>query len=67
MSKTNGKSLSLFSALASAAATAYALDYVIHNEWGLSLITIRRDAMAAAGLLVFATIVKALVRRNTGS
>jgi hypothetical protein len=67
MSKINGKSLSLFSALASAAATAYALDYVIHTEWGLSPVTIRRDAIAAAGLLVCATVVKALVRRNKGS
>jgi hypothetical protein len=68
MAKTPDKSMSLFSALASAAATAYALAYVAHAEWGVSRIVIREDAIGMAGLLGVAIAAKIILRRkNKGS
>jgi len=59
----------LLTAFASAAATAYALAYVAHSEWGLSRINIREDALALATLLGVALTVKTWLRRknNKGS
>jgi hypothetical protein len=61
--------MSLLTALASAAATAYALAYVAHSEWGLSRTDIRQDALALAALLGVALTVKTWLRRkkNRGS
>ena len=61
--------MSLLTAFASAAATAYAIAYVAHCEWGLSRIKIREDALALAALLGVALTVKTLLRRkkNKGS
>ena len=56
--------MSQFTALVSAIATAFALGYVAHAEWGVALVVIRRDALVVAGVLAFATIVKALIERN---
>jgi hypothetical protein len=56
--------MSLFAAIASAAATAFALDYITHAEWGLSLIVIRRDALVIAGFVTLAMITKALLQRK---
>ena len=56
--------MSLFTALASATATAFALDYMARTEWGLQLVVIRRDALVVAGVLAFATILKALIERK---
>jgi hypothetical protein len=68
MAETPDKSMSLFTALASAAATAYALAYVAHAEWGVSRIVIREDAIGMAGLLAAAICVKVIFRRkNKGS
>ena len=53
--------MSVLTALASAAATAYALAYVAHSEWGLSRIKIREDALALAALLGVALTVKTLL------
>jgi hypothetical protein len=61
------QSVNLLSALASAAATAYALAYVAHSEWGLSRIRIREDALALAVLLGAAMTVRMLLRRSRGS
>jgi hypothetical protein len=68
MAKTPDKSMSLFTALASAAATAYALAYMAHAEWGLSRIVIREDAIGMAGLLGTAIVAGIILRRkNKGS
>jgi hypothetical protein len=68
MAKSPDKSMSLLTAVASAAATAYALAYVAHAEWGLSRIVIREDAMGMAGLLGVAVIARIVFRRkNKGS
>jgi hypothetical protein len=68
MAKPPDKSMSLFSALASAAATAYAVAYVAHAEWGVSRLVIREDAIGMAGLLLAAICVKIIFqRRNKGS
>jgi hypothetical protein len=68
MAKTPDKSMSLFTALASAAATAYALAYVAHAEWGLSRIVIREDAIGMAGLLGAAILARFILgRKNKGS
>jgi hypothetical protein len=64
MERTPDRSMSLFTGLASATATAFALDYMVRAEWGLSLDVIRREALAVAGVLAFATIVKALIERK---
>jgi hypothetical protein len=64
MAKIPDKSMSLFTALASAAATAYALAYMAHAEWGLSRIAIREDAIAMAGLLGAAIVARIVLRRN---
>jgi hypothetical protein len=68
MAETPDKSMSLFTALASAAATAYALAYVAHAEWGVSRIVIREDAIGMAGLLGIVLVAKVMLRRkNKGS
>jgi hypothetical protein len=68
MAKAPDKSMSLLTALASAAATAYALAYLAHAEWGLSRIVIREDAIGMAGLLGIAIIARIVFRRkNKGS
>ena len=53
--------MSLITALASATATAFALDYMARTEWGLTPVVIWRDALVVAGILAFATIVKILI------
>jgi hypothetical protein len=68
MAKTPDRSMSLFTALASAAATAYALAYMAHTEWGMSRTVIREDAMAMVGLLVVAMAARIMFqRKNKGS
>jgi hypothetical protein len=69
MAEPPDQSVSLLTALASAAATAYALAYVAHSEWGLSRIKIREDALALAALLGVALTVTTVLRRkkNKGS
>ena len=69
MEKPPDPSMSLLTALASAAATAYALAYVAHSEWGLSRIKIREDALVLAALLGVAVTAKTVMRRknNKGS
>jgi hypothetical protein len=68
MAKIPDKSMSLFTALASATATAYALAYMAHAEWGLSRIVIREDAIGMAGLLGTAIVARIILRRkNKGS
>ncbi len=59
----------LYLALASAIATAYALAYMAHADWGLSQIRIREDALAAVGLLVVALTAKIVFqgKKNGGS
>jgi hypothetical protein len=64
MEKTPDPSISLMTALASAAATAYALAYITHAEWGLSRVVIREDAMGMAGLLGVAIIAKIVFQRR---
>ena len=61
--------MGLYLALASAIATAYALAYIAHSDWGLSRITIREDALAVVGLLVVAMTVKIVFqgKKNRGS
>jgi hypothetical protein len=61
--------MSLLTALASATATAYALAYVAHSEWGLSRTRIREDALALAALVVVALTAKMVLRgkNNKGS
>ena len=63
------QSVNLLSALASAAATAYALAYVAHSEWGFSSIKIREDALVLAVVLGATMTVRMLLRRrnNGGS
>lgn len=64
MKKTPDNSMSLLTALASAAATAYALDYIAHAEWGFSRIVIREDAIGMAGLLAAAIVAGIILRRK---
>jgi hypothetical protein len=64
MTKPPDRSMSLLTALASAAATAYALAYVAHFEWGLSRIKIREDALALAAVLGIALTTKAVLQRR---
>jgi len=61
--------MSILTALASAAATAYALAYVAHSEWGISRIRIREDALVLAALLGVAVTAKVVLqrKRNKGS
>jgi len=61
--------MSVLTALASAAATAYALAYVAHSEWGMSRIRIREDALALAAMLGVALTVNTLLglKKNKGS
>jgi hypothetical protein len=63
------RSVNLLSALASAAATAYALAYVAHSEWGFSSLKIREDALALAVVLGAIMTARMLLRRrnNKGS
>ena len=64
MANVPEKSMSLFTALASAAATAYALAFISHAEWGLRRIMIREDALGMAGVLGIAIIAKMIFRRK---
>lgn len=61
--------MNMLAALASAPATAYALAYIAHTEWGFSRAHIREDALALAAVLVVAMTAKILLqsRRNRGS
>lgn len=56
--------MSLLTALTSAAATAYALAYVAHAEWGMSRIVIREEAIGMAGLLAVAIVARIIFRRK---
>lgn len=67
MAKTPDTSMSLLTALASAAATAYALAYMAHVEWGLSRLVIREDAIGMAGLVGVAITARMAFRRKKGS
>jgi hypothetical protein len=69
MGKPDDQPMRLFTALASATVTAYALAYIAHFELGLSRLKIREDALAAVGLLVVALTVRIVFRRknNRGS
>jgi hypothetical protein len=67
MSNPPDPSMSLLTALASAAATAYALAYVAHSEWGISRVKIREDALVLAALLGVAMTVKIVLQRKKGS
>ena len=69
MAEPPDQSMRLLTAFASAAATAYALAYLAHSEWGVSRIDIREDALALAALLGVALTVKTWLRRknNRGS
>ena len=60
----NDKSIGLFTALATAAATAFALEYMIHAEWGFRGVTIREDALGIAGLLIVLLGLRAVFTRN---
>jgi hypothetical protein len=64
MANPPDQSMSLLTALASAAATAYALAYVAHSEWGISRTKIREDALALAVLLGLAMAVNIVLRRR---
>jgi hypothetical protein len=61
--------MGILTALASAAATAYALAYVAHSEWGISRIRIREDALVLAALLAVAMTARIVLqrKRNKGS
>jgi hypothetical protein len=69
MAEAPDKSMSLLTALASAAATAYALAYVAHSEWGISRIRIREDALVLAMLLGVGLTASIVLQRkkNKGS
>jgi hypothetical protein len=69
MTKPPDQPMSLFSALASAAATAYALAYMAHSEWGISRVKIREDALVLAVMLGVAMAVKIVLqsKKNKGS
>jgi hypothetical protein len=69
MAERPDPSLSILTALASAAATAYALAYVAHSEWGISRIRIREDALVLAALLAAAMTARIVLqrKRNKGS
>jgi hypothetical protein len=67
MGKPDDQPMRLFTALASATVTAYALAYVAHFELGLSRLKIREDALAAVGLLVVVLTVKIVFRRKNNS
>jgi hypothetical protein len=64
MGRPNDKSISLFSALASACLTAYALAYLANSEWGLSRLKTREDALALVGLAVVGWTVKIVFQRK---
>jgi hypothetical protein len=64
MANVPDKSMSLFTALASATATAYALAYIAHGEWGLRRIMIREDAVGTAAILGMAIIAKMVFQRK---
>jgi hypothetical protein len=61
--------MSLFTALASATVTAYAIAYVTHFEWHVSRITVRKDALIIAAFLGVVLGLKAVFqkRRKSGS
>jgi hypothetical protein len=69
MGEPDHQPMRLFTALASATVTAYALAYVVHSELGISRIKIREDALALVGLLVVVLTVKIVFQRknNRGS
>jgi hypothetical protein len=67
MSDPPDQSMSLVTALASAAATAYALAYVAHSEWGISRVKIREDTLVLAALLAVAMTVKIVLQRKKRS
>jgi hypothetical protein len=65
MGKPDDQPMKLFTMLASATVTAYALAYIAHFELGLSRLKIREDALAAVGLLVVALTVKSFFGGKT--
>jgi hypothetical protein len=64
MADNHDRSMSLFTALASATVTAYALAYITHAEWGLRLVVVREDALGMAGVLGVVIITKIFFRRK---
>ena len=64
MADNRDRSMSLFTALASATVTAYAVAYISHAEWGLKRIVIREDALGMAGVLGIAILTKIIFRRK---
>ena len=64
MADTSNKSMSLFTALASATVTAYAIAYVTHFEWHVSRIAVRRDALIVAAFLGVVVGIKVLFQRR---
>ena len=67
MAEPPDPSMRLLTALVSAAATAYALAYAAHCEWGISRSKIREDALMLALLLGVAMTVNIVLRRKKGS
>jgi hypothetical protein len=64
MTDTPDKSTGLLTAFVSAIATAYALAYVAHAEWGLRRVVIREEAMGMAAILAIAIIARMVFQRN---
>lgn len=64
MADNPDKSMSLFTALMSATATAYALAYIAHAEWGLRRTFIRDDALGMAAILGVAVMAKIIFQRK---
>ena len=51
MADDPNKSMSLFTALASATVIAYAVAYVAHYEWHFSRVVVRTDALILAAMI----------------
>ncbi len=64
MANNPDKATGLLTAFVSATATAYALAYVAHAEWGLRRVVIREEAMGLAALLAIAIIAGMVFQRN---
>jgi hypothetical protein len=60
----NDKTIGLTTALIAAVVTAFALEYMIHAEWGMHRAAIREDALGAVGLLVMLLGLKAIFTRD---
>jgi hypothetical protein len=64
MTDTPDKFTGLLTGFVSATATAYALAYVAHAEWGLRRVVIREEAMGMAAILAIAMIARIVFQRN---